>query len=575
MSNQGAFVPGLFSQAGRSTAFEIESLQNQLHLTDGPDDEKHNTPASPSSKAKARPKGAAKSQDDLKPRTPGGELAKAIQAKLRVNDEDEKAVEKTAAQANVEEKTFLTVAFSCQGKDGNYADKFTASYDFGSQNRSSEQRPENPYKVKHQSVLVRNPEWDFREHPKALPVQKPEKRAHSPLAFMTGVDLEDKDAVAALQTSLTARERSLLRDAMGLGKEKKELGTTMSLNSERGPLGKIGRSHHVIAQEVSFAYDSDLPEQDIKGYPKRRYPKWDFDAYEARKPLMKQDAMGEPGKYDVNLDSVKAIPKNVIGFGKALPRSVFVGNLGYIAPPAVLHPEEKRTRGLLPDRSRAKDNVRYRVTHVNDFDREMARPPLLTGASQDFHDVSDPAACEAVYQRGMTYDADTADIAVNHRRDFAPKYKRMLGRGREAVQGLRALSSDLAVRGSVGLGFVETESFARSTQEQRDAFALDGSKPNPNIAPRFDHRSVNVHNAITERIHRGAPLTKGSGLDVKQASLHQQDHPILKNAFKRGSSMPGFESRSKKYGGTRVLANSRSSTAISGWAPHELDIYED
>merc|ERR1719424_2466400 len=103
--------------------------------------------------------------------------------------------------------------------------------------------------------------------------------------------------------------------------------------------------------------------------------------------------------------------------------------MGYSAPCAILHPEAKRTRGLLPDRSRGKDHVRNRITHVNDFDTELDRPPLLTGAAQVFHDENDPAACAAVHRRSMTYDADTADTYVTHRRDICPKYKTMLGRG--------------------------------------------------------------------------------------------------------------------------------------------------
>merc|ERR1719409_1210577 len=222
---------------------------------------------------------------------------------------------------------------------------------------------------------------------------------------MTGLDLDDKDSIQAL----TARQRAMLRDATGQPHVQKPKGgdPAMSSNSERGPLGKLGRVH-VLAHEVSCAGDSDLLEQDIKGYPKLRYPCWDFEANAARKPLIPTDAMGEPGKYDYTLDCVRPVPKNGIGFGKALPRSVCVSTMGYSAPPAVLHPEEKRTRGILPDRSRGKDAVRHRITHVNDFDREMARPPLLTGAAQTFHDENDPAACEAVLKREMTFEAETA-----------------------------------------------------------------------------------------------------------------------------------------------------------------------
>lgn len=576
MSTSGVMLPGLFSQLGRSTAFEIESLQNQLNLNDKldgsadvDDNEKKPKPASHSSKPKVASKGsgAAPGQDDLKPRTPGGELAKIIQEKLHKNDEDNKAVDPNTSKSLTAEKSdHLTVAFSREGKDGNYADKFTASYDIGALNHRGEQRPELPYQIKHDAVLVRRAECDFRHRPKTKPLSKPEPDpADGPMAFMTGLDLDDKEAMQAL----TARQRGLLKDVMGLGAEKpKPLGTTMSLNSERGPLGKIGRNH-VIGNEVSNAYDSDLLDQDIKAYQKLRYPVWDMNAPAPRGPLLKADSLGEPGKYEVNLDSVKAVPRSV-GFGKGLPRSVCVSTMGYSAPPAILHPEEKRTRGVLPDRSCAKDIGRTKIPLVNDFDRELPRPPLLTGAAQNFHDENDPAACDAVYQRQMSYDATSADVYVTHRRDTAPKYARMLGRGRDSVQGLRALSSDLAVRGAVGLGFVETKSMAESSVLQKEARAADGSKENPNIGPRFDYRTVNVHNSVTERMQRGSPLVKGSDLDRKYSQLNKKDNPILTNAFKRSPSLPGFDARCK-FGGTRVLAQSRSSVAMPGWAPVELD----
>lgn len=574
MSTPGVFVPGLFSQAGRSTAFEIENLQNQLHLHS---DEKSTAQGPGDAEGGERPKpkvhskgaGAAKSPEELKPRTPGGELAKAIQEKLRSKTDKvaKQKIDPNTAQNQLEEKIQPSYPFSNEGKEGNYASKFTASYDIGAINHRQEQRPDPAwYQVKHESVLHRPPEWDFRARQKHRPRSKPEgDHAADSMSFMTGLDLDDKDAMSAL----TSRQRSLLKESMGNSVEKPKTVGSMSLNSERGPLGKIGR-HHVMANEVSCAGDSDVLDQDIKGYQKLRYPRWDFDAPAARQPLIPADAMGEPGKYDVNIDCVKGVPKSGIGFGKALPRTACVSTMGYSAPPAILHPEEKRTRGSLPDRSNAKDGVRNRITHVNDFDRELARPPLLTGAAQNFHNENDPAACDTVLQRELSYDATTADHYVTHRRDIAPKYAKMLGRGRDSVQGLRALSSDLAVRGSVGLGFVETTSMVESTVEQRESRAADGTKENPNRGPRLCHRTVFVHNQSTDMTTRGKPLVRGTGLDTKQAPLWKKDHPILTNAFKRSPSLPGFDARSK-FGGTRVLTKSRSSVAIPGWAPTELD----
>lgn len=581
-----AFVPGLFSQAGRTTAFEIENLTSQLNIPelqsgDSGNDHNPGKAGASSSKANAKHQGSvvAKGKEDLKPQTPAGELAKTIQEKLRTNQAKD-------AKGSKHDPNFLkslssdavespTAVFGAEGKEGNYASKFTATYDIGSINHRNEQRPViNWYKIKHDSVLNRPPAWDFRARAKHEPLSKPEEDpAESPHAFLTGFDFNDQEAVQAL----TSRQRSMLREELGLNPEKPKVQGSMSLNSERGPLGKIGRVH-VLANEVSCAGDSDLLEQDIKGgYAKLRYPQWDFDASEARGPLIKADSLGDPGKYDYSLDCIKGVPKSGIGFGKALPRSVCVSTMGYSAPCAVLHPEGKRTRGELPDRSRAKNAVRHRITHVNDFDKELARPPLPVTQGGEYFDKNDPVARETVHRRAMTYDADAADVQVTHRRDIAPRYDRMLGRGRDAVQGNRALSSDLGVRGSVGLGFVETKSMVEHSVEQREARHAHGGKSNPNIGVNLHHTTYNVHTAITERLQRGRPLVRGSGLDSKPSSRIRNvalgPHPILANAYKRTSSLPGFDARSK-LGKTRVIAGSRSSSAIAGWAPEDLEMLE-
>lgn len=579
MSETGVFVPGTFSQVGRTTKYDIDNLQSQLKLNADDDNAKARETSAIKAKSKASAKGSnlVKNQEEVKPKTPGGELAKAIQEKLRASatlDVDDAkgtaTVAKSTSALNIERRNTQAYTFKSEEGDSKWTSKFTATYDIGSLNNRNEDHPAPAwYKVRHDMVLDRPPAWDIQEHPKHVPSDRYGfgQAAQSHMTFFTDVDIENKDT----QQTLTARQRAMLRLAEGVAPEKVpgKIGSSMSLNSPRGPLGKVGRTH-VIMNDHSCAYDGDLLEQDIKGYPKLRYPQWDFGAPEGRKPLIKEDSLGEPGKYDVRLDCVKPAPQTGVGFGKAMCRSQCVSLMGYSAPPAVLHPEEKRTRGLLPDRSKAKNFVRHRITHVNDFDRELPRPPLLSGGNEAFHDESDPEACEAVHQRSMTYDAPTADVAVTHRRDIAPKYARMLGRGRDAVQGLRALSSDLSVRGSVGLGFHETTNDHDRSVQQREGRAADGSKENPNKGPRFQHRTLHEHNDVTERILRGAPFLRGTGANAKPSPLMKKDSRILTNAFKRSASLPGYESRSR-YGGTRVLSNSRSSVAMPGWSPAEFD----
>merc|ERR1712050_20016 len=107
----------------------------------------------------------------------------------------------------------------------------------------------------------------------------------------------------------------------------------MSLATPRQPLGKIGRVH-VLMHEVSDPA-VDLLQQDIKGYNNLRYPRWDFEKPQGRPGMSKHaNDVSAPGKYDIKWNSVSALPKDGVPFDRALPRSVSVTTLGYIAPPA-------------------------------------------------------------------------------------------------------------------------------------------------------------------------------------------------------------------------------------------------
>jgi hypothetical protein len=558
----------VFSQVGRSTAFDIESLKSQLFL-EGIDEAEesgahadHDIPSKAVASKKSKSKASLKSgdsQEGTNPRTPGGDLAKAIHEKL--SSVEVEVCRPVSASTTVPASTS---AFTSQGTDGRWATKMGAMNDINAFGRRNETHPDPAwYKVKHDSVLHRPPAWNIGAGPKTKPRSTPPDGAiDTSMSFLTGIDISQSE-------HLTARQRAHAKMDLGITFEasEREKGSVMSLASGRGDLGKIGRNH-VLGHETSCAYDSDLLEQDIKGYPKLRYPQWDFNAYAARKPLMSEDSLGEPGKYEPNLDSVKAVAKGNVELGKRLSRDQFVGLMGYIAPPAVLHPEDKRTRGLLPDRSTAKNSVRLRVTHVNDFDTELPRRPLLTGSAQIFHDENDPVASQAVYEREMSYVASIADIPATHRRDITVSYARMAGRGRDAVQGIRALSQDLGVRGAVGLGFVETKHQMEASVEQIEAREKRGGRDRPNMGPKLDNTTLNEHTFSSERLHRGKHPVRGAGI-ARKGPLKRNDHPILVNAFKRVASEPGFESRAK-FGGTRILGKNRSFAPHPQWRDHSI-----
>jgi len=568
----GEFVPGIFSQAGRETAFEIENLQSQLNLDGQNTGHGKDAVEDPKAKAKAKSAAAAKGKEDLEPRTPGGQLAKAIAKKLATEEKEDsrKAADeaKAAADQIPEPKERPTACFGSQGKDAPWATKFTASSDLGVINHRNEQLP-GPvwYRMKYDvcnMTLGNAPASDFHTQTVTHAIERPEGKG-SPYAFMTGLDVDDKDAVQAL----TAQQRGMLKKASSQPAipPPKRGDPAMSLNSERGPLGKIGRIH-VMAHEVSCAYDGDLLDQDIKGYPKQRIPRWDFEANIARSKKPPGDQRMEPGKYFDKLDDSITQPRSGIGFGKALRRSQSVKLMGYSAPTANLHPEDKKG-GVLPDRSACKDAVRPRVTSVNNFDKEMTRPPLSLDLP-NYHDDKDPVAHARVCRQEQSYDADTSDCYVTHRRDICPTYHRMIGRGKEAVQGLRSISTDLAVRGSVGIGFKEIRNDLAHSVEQREGRHADGTKDRMDKGPQLHLTTQHLHNRITEMTYRGAPLLKGFGEPKKPPQKQSMIGNPMVDKFKRSASLPGFTS-SSKFGGTRVVASQRSSIAIPGWSPVDLD----
>merc|ERR1712034_101796 len=99
---------------------------------------------------------------------------------------------------------------------------------------------------------------------------------------------------------------------------------------------------------------------------------------------------------------------------------------------------------------------------------------------------------------------------------------------------------------------------------------MGSSKRNPSIGPKFFHTTINEHTAVSERIFRGKAPVRGYGIG-KKGPLRVKNHPILDNAFKRSSSEPGFESRSKFGGSHDLLGKQRVSIPVLGWSPAELE----
>mmetsp|Transcript_78967 Transcript_78967/g.139383 ORF Transcript_78967/g.139383 Transcript_78967/m.139383 type:complete len:643 (-) Transcript_78967:97-2025(-) len=446
---------------------------------------------------------------------------------------------------------------------GPWSSKFTAAHSPGPLNRWNEQRPDVAYyKVQYNMVLDRQPAADFADHPKHVR----QIRGHSPgdgpveagTFALTGVEEEAEDP----------REERARRRKEEEEKQKKDQrppsGGYHAMTPNWDEFGKmrVGRYLDVHYNKVSYPA-KDLYQQDIKGYPKQRYPEWNMEHTMGHQPLQKSDDVAAPGKYDVDFSVVSGKVLSGIAFDRALPRSRSDGQLGHFANPAVLHPDETRfTGGVVMDRSRTKDAVRDRIVNVNDFLRELQRPNLPP-ASHEYHDKKDPVACEITLRNQLTFDADSADIYVTHRRDIAPGYERMLSRGKEAVQGLRALQTDLGVRGSVGLGFVETTGQATQPVERLEGRKSNAEYQRPDIGPLFDQQTQFQSLCIKNNYNHGHPPVVGSGprYAPKRAPLQKSKG----QEFKREVAAKGFTMQAS-LGGLRVKRQSRAHEALEDWS---------
>lgn len=443
-----------------------------------------------------------------------GDLARAIQEKLgqklAENVEEEPSSPKSPKKlGRSETSSFLSTGIY----DGPWSSKFTASKSPGALNRwKSDQRPDPAwYKVQYNMVIGQPRVPDFRERakhssqPLALCDQEP-TTPNQGTFNLTGIDAEMDDDRRYDQGSPKNGPGYFAR----------------ALNWDQYNNLRVGRYPQLHYNRVSEPA-KDLHLQDIKGYPKQRFPAWDFTKSLGRKPLLEND-VAAPGKYEVNYSAVRGKVPSGVSYDRALPRELADGLLGHFALQAVLHPDAKRfPGGVRFDTSTAKDFNRHRITNVNDFDREMSRP-TLPAASAEYHDTNDPAACEATLRWLMNYNADVADLCVAHRRDMAPVYDHMLPRGKAAVQGLRALQTDLGVRGAVGLGFIETTGQRTLPVEKLEGRNCNAAYHRGDVGPKFDHRTLFEALCLETNFVQGHPIVHGDG------QAYEKKPPPLKKA---------------------------------------------
>jgi len=225
--------------------------------------------------------------------------------------------------------------------------------------------------------------------------------------------------------------------------------------------------------------------QDVPSSTRPRDSILDFQHLRARGKVAVENYF-EPGKYSINYDPVESPVKVGVPIKTSLSRSRSeVGQLRHQAPKSLLRVQGAK-ESTHPDRSlqRSCSAVRARITHVNDFDTETTRPPLMKPPPV-YYDDSDPQVSAEWLERRLTYDSSIADRAVIPRQDHAPSM--MVGLPRGCGRGSRILETDLGVLNMMGRGPQETSTQIDCTVEQAKEVP-SRQRPDRGVK-RFEHYS--------------------------------------------------------------------------------------
>lgn len=262
-----------------------------------------------------------------------------------------------------------------------------------------ETRPDpGQYQVRTDMVHDRPPAWDFSERPR-----NQSKKPQAGDDFLCSQELGSTYSSFSSATQASKLEQ-------------------MTLASARPDLAKIS----LLSMTEAPPHYTDWCLQDEHSSQLWRRPLWDFQKHtQGRKDDMgKGCPYFEPGKYNIRYDAVESPVKIGPLFEQLLSRAQTAGNLGFNVPKALLVES-----GQKPDRSLYRGGLQTqpRVVNVNDFAREIARPPLTT-MSQVYYDETDPEASAAAMQHLLEFDASTADRALIPRRDLGTPMARVADR---------------------------------------------------------------------------------------------------------------------------------------------------
>eukprot|EP00440_Ansanella_granifera_P064146 gb/GFBE01069544.1/.p1 GENE.gb/GFBE01069544.1/~~gb/GFBE01069544.1/.p1 ORF type:complete len:650 (+),score=137.81 gb/GFBE01069544.1/:1-1950(+) len=279
--------------------------------------------------------------------------------------------------------------------------------------------PLGHYHVNEAAVFDRYPEWEFGEREKHLPIK--------PREVDTG--MEPGEAFSSFGNPFS---RSSGLEQMRLASKRPDPWTSITFASE---------------------YAKEWAQRDAYSTIRDRYPDWDLKKHSGSHAVesLKTCQYFEPAKYKVNLDMIAPVPKSGVPYNRAMGRSQTDSKL---APKAILIPPKK---ALVADRSRFRGCSASvpRKTCIQDFGKDLDRPPLTT-AAKEYYDEADPVASAKVFQQQMSFDASSADNYIITRKDHAPDMHTCMGR-KKAGMGSRIFQNHpLGLRHTMGVGFTTT-----------------------------------------------------------------------------------------------------------------------
>lgn len=469
MDMGGELLPGNFSSIGRATSSALDLMRSHCDLGDASHQapKAHGSPMSPTSPASmASPKAFGSSSG---PSPTGG---MSLTASFGLNNErasGDDDLGKTMAGLGHSPTSPMSPsrpspAFTSMGMQAErYCDASRTKNGRWAFPSKLEQRPEvGRYRTEHgdpgtAALMASYPEWEFGLRPKT------ESRKEDWNVAQNQKDpFGTQDIFGASFSSMYEANRSASLEQMGLKEERRPLHKSCG-RTWRDELSMLESPEHAKAWHLHDTPSSKL----------WRQPEWNQAKHSTEHKTEVISNYYEPQKYTVRWSSVQPRAKTGPAMDRSLRRatsdfSINSGQMGHNAPKANLHKDDKdnKKKPMVQDRSLYRNcpHTNARATNVNDFSKELARPPLMKFVAA-YHDEDDPEIDAEVLNRQLTFDAIHADHAVIPRHDHAPAIGHSLTRDR-AGRGARLFQGDQGMRASKGFFLPEAEHQLTSSVEK-------------------------------------------------------------------------------------------------------------